>query len=71
MASKMTFHEYYGELSQALLRACRKHNVSPSDFQDLRLAGLSDAEAVEAIKQYSPNGYFQVFLFNYDRRRNA
>lgn len=31
----MTFHESYGIVSSAQLRAYRKHNVSPSDHDDL------------------------------------
>lgn len=32
---KMVFDEYYGELTYAQRAAYRKHNVSPSDHDDL------------------------------------
>lgn len=31
----LTFHESYGAVSRAQLAAYRKHNVSPSDHNDL------------------------------------
>jgi hypothetical protein len=35
MASSITFHESYGDVSVAQLRAYKTHNVSPMDHQHL------------------------------------
>ena len=63
-ASTMTFHEYYGELPTYLLRAVRKYNVSPSDYDALMEAYTRDYNAMhDAIVRYSPNGSFQVWTW--------
>lgn len=47
MASKMTFHEFYGEVSTAQLRAYKKYNVSQSDHDTLvYLLGEDNHEAI-------------------------
>lgn len=62
MAS-MTYHESYGELTVAQLRAYKKHNVSPSDHDDLVETFGEDAHAAitAAVKKYSPRGSFSAW----------
>lgn len=66
----MTFHEYYGDVSVAQLRAYKKHNVSPSDHY--ALAEHFGEDAHEAITEYvksnaAENGSFSVFHLWQDR----
>ena len=63
------FHESYGQITQALMRLIKKYNVSPSDFQELEYKyGEGNLAAIgAAIKQYSKDGQFQVFLMWKDR----
>lgn len=43
----MTFHESYGAVSMAQLRAYKKHNVSPADHDTLvYLLGEDNREAI-------------------------
>lgn len=65
---KTVYNEWYGEIPVALNRAIKKYNVSPSDFQDMEHWGFSPEDMVEVIKNYSPNGYFQVYLMHSDMR---
>lgn len=45
--SKMTFDEWYGDITVAQQRAYKKHNVSPSDHDELvRFFGASDHAAI-------------------------
>ena len=61
----MTFHESYGEVSKAQLAAYRKHNVSPSDHNDLVVEFGEDNH--DGITAYVKNnaaangGMFRVF----------
>jgi len=67
--STITYHESYGEVSAAQLRAYRKYNVSPSDHDSLiEIIGEENHDViVEAVKEYSPNGSFNFinFVLNY------
>jgi hypothetical protein len=61
MASKMTFHESYGDVTVAELRAIKKHNVSPSDHTDLQeiIGEKNHAEITRAIIELTAeNGGF-------------
>lgn len=55
---KMIYDEWYGEISYAQRAAYRKHNVSPSDHQDLvRVFGETEHKAItDAVKRYARNG---------------
>jgi hypothetical protein len=58
----MVYDESYGELSHAQRAAYRKHNVSPSDHDELVFAYGDDRGAiVAAVKRHSPQGFFEVF----------
>lgn len=65
MASSITFHEFYGEVSRAQLAAYRKHNVSPADHGDLLARFYIDNH--EAITKYvkdnaaQHNGIYSAF----------
>jgi len=64
MASAMTFHENYGMVTKAQLRAYKKYNVSPSDHDDLTREFGSDYDAITEYvianaKRW--NGIFHVF----------
>ncbi len=60
--SKMTFHESYGDVTIAQLRAYRKYNVSPSDHDDLVDKYGDDHDAItQAVIRLSPDGMFRVF----------
>lgn len=65
MASSITFHESYGEVSRAQLAAYRKHNVSPADHDDLIARFYSGNH--EAITKYvkdnaaQHNGSYSAF----------
>ena len=70
MASSMTFHESYGDVSVAQLRAYKRHNVSPSDHDDLVRFFGEDAHA--DITQYvkenaAEHGSFSVYYLWQDR----
>lgn len=46
----MTFHESYGDVSVAQLRAYKRYNVSPSDHDDLyRVFGDNHAAIVVVV----------------------
>lgn len=60
----MTFHESYGDVSVAQLRAYKRHNVSPSDHDSLvDVLGNDPAAIVAAVLEHSTAGNFQVFTF--------
>lgn len=61
--AKMVFDEAYGELSYAQRAAYRKHNVSPSDHEELvETFGEGNHEAITAaVKRYSPDGLFSSY----------
>lgn len=65
MASSITFHESYGDVSRAQLAAYRKHNVSPSDHDGLIMRFDSgNHEAITAyVKQNAAthNGQYSAF----------
>lgn len=51
MASSITFHESFGEVTRAQLAAYRKHNVSPVDHDQLvDVYGNDRAAIVAAVK---------------------
>lgn len=61
---KMVFNEWYGEIPVSLNRMLKKYNVSPADFQTLEsYFGDNWANIQDAIRDYSPKGYFNEFLF--------
>lgn len=59
------YHESYGTITRAQLAAYRKHNVSPSDHDDLTEHFGEDAHAdiTAYVKRNaaSHNGLFEVF----------
>ncbi len=60
----MTYHESYGDVSRAQLAAYRKHNVSPSDHNDLaEHFGHNPAAITAYVKDNAAkhNGMFTVF----------
>lgn len=64
----LTYHESYGVVSTAQLRAYRRHNVSPSDHRDLEDRYGTDHEAITAAVKnpahHSPNSEsFSAFAF--------
>ena len=63
MASKMTFHESYGDVSVAQLRAYKRYGVSPSDHNDLvRVYGESNHDLITmAVVEFSPSGFFSAY----------
>lgn len=60
--SKMTFHEVYGDVSVAQLRAYRKHNVSRSDHDHLTdVYGRDAHDAITAaVKEFSRDNIFRA-----------
>lgn len=66
----MTFHELYGELPKALLRAYRKYNVSPADhdmvMHHVRTVHGTDnwSEALDFVERHSTEGYFRVSFYS-------
>ena len=62
MASSITFHESFGEVTRAQLAAYRKHNVSPSDH-DFLVERFGDDHALltQIVKDYSPGGMFSIY----------
>lgn len=68
---KLVFDEWYGTLSFAQRAAYRKHNVSPSDHDDLveKFGAESHDEITRAVKMNANrnNGMFQVFDLYLDR----
>lgn len=70
--AKMVYDEQYGELTYAQRAAYRKHNVSPSDHDDLvRNFGEDDHEGItKAVKTYIyPPGSNQFSIFEFWNRR--
>lgn len=67
----MTFHEWYGDVSVSQLRAYRKHNISPSDHDDLTATFGDDPEAiVRAVKDIvAKYGYFSTYYLYLDHYR--
>ena len=64
--TKTTYHEFYGEIPVGLMRAIKKHNVSPADFQRMEYKEMSFSEMLDFIKDNSPNGQFSPYsLFGY------
>jgi hypothetical protein len=61
---KMVYDEWYGELTFAQRAAYRKHNVSPSDHDDLvREFGESAHAAItKAVKERSTDGMYRAPL---------
>lgn len=58
------YHEVYGEWPTKLIRLFKRMNVSRSDLDTIQMVLGNDADAIEkAVKKYSPDGYFQVYLF--------
>jgi hypothetical protein len=62
---KIVFDEWYGELSYAQRAAYRKHNVSPSDHDDLvRIYGSHNhSQITKVVKENAAanGGMFQVW----------
>jgi len=56
------YHESYGEVTRPQLAAYRKHNVSPSDHNDLGDEfGEEDHDSItRAVKDRSPKGYYNA-----------
>jgi hypothetical protein len=69
--AKIIFDEAYGNLSFAQRAAYRKYNVSPSDHDMLTQIVRKDAHAdlTQIVKDYSPNGSFDVFAACRDLER--
>lgn len=70
--ANIVFHESYGEVTRAQLAAYRKHNVSPSDHDDLvRVLGEDNRDAIiKAVKTYVyPPGSNQFSIFEFWNRR--
>ena len=65
---RMTFHESYGDLTVSLLRAIKRYNVSPSDYQSLESQYGQDYDRIEAdIKVFSAsNGSFNEYRWRQD-----
>ena len=65
---RMIFHESYGDLTVSLLRAIKRHNVSPSDYQSLESQYGDDYDLIEAnIKTFSAdNGSFSEYHWRQD-----
>lgn len=62
------FHESYGEIERATMRTICRYNVSPSDFDELLgVYGTNEYIIREAIKEYSPNGFYNQYLMINDR----
>lgn len=62
--SKMTFHESYGDVSVAQLRAYKAHNVSPSDHDTLVLYLGDDHDGiVQAVKNNLTGRSFSEYKF--------
>jgi hypothetical protein len=58
---KMVYDEWYGELSFAQRAAYRKHNVSPSDHDDLvrEFGEQAHAAITKAVKERSETGMYR------------
>lgn len=70
--AQVIFDESYGEVTRPQLAAYRKHNVSPSDHDDLvRVLGEDDHDGiVKAVKTYIyPPGSNQFSVFEFFNRR--
>jgi len=61
---KIVFDEWYGELSYAQRAAYKKHNVSPSDHDDLVREFGSEAHAkiTAVVKERSVSGMYRAPL---------
>ena len=62
--AKMVFNEWYGELSYAQQAAYRKHNVSPSDHDELvELYGSGAHQTItQVVKEVAAkHGQFSTF----------
>lgn len=65
--AKMVYDEYYGEIGFAERTAIRKHNVSPSDYQDVleafrmsRIPLPSPELRTKLINAFSTRGMFSA-----------
>jgi hypothetical protein len=69
--AKLVFDERFGELTFAQRAAYRKYNVSQSDHDMLTDIVRADAheDLTQIVKDYSPNGMFDVFAAVRDLRR--
>ena len=69
--AKIVFDERFGELSYAQRAAYRKYNVSQSDHDMLTQIVRADAheDLTQIVKDYSPNGNFDVFAACRDLER--
>lgn len=65
---RMTFHESYGDLTVSLLRAIKRYNVSPSDYQSLESQYGEDYDTIEReIKIFSrETGSFSEYRWRQD-----
>lgn len=63
----LTYHEFYGEVSVAQLRAYKRHNVSQSDHDTLAflLGEENHAAITEAVKNpdYQQGSSFSSYRF--------
>lgn len=61
-AQPTIFHESYGDVTRPQLAAYRKHNVSPSDHNDLADEfGEDDHRGItQVVKDRSPKGYYNA-----------
>lgn len=61
----MTYHELYGDVSVAQLRAYKRYNVSPADHDALVniIGATHHNDIVAAVKRHSPKGYFSAYSF--------
>jgi hypothetical protein len=67
-ASQMTYHESYGDVSKAQLAAYRKHNISPSDHDDLVRHFGEDPEAITKwVKEQGAKGPVSTYNLGRDR----
>lgn len=64
MASKITYHESYGTVSVAQLRAYKKFNVSPSDhdFLVMDLGEENHAAITQFVIDNSKSGMYRAPL---------
>lgn len=58
----MTFHESYGELPTALLKAYKRYNASPADHDRLLAAFGPDnwSDIFDTVLDYSEKGYLDL-----------
>ena len=66
MASKMTFHERFGDVTVAQLRAYKKFNVSQSDHDELadHFGHAAHDEITAYVKAHSESGMYQKAHWN-------